>query len=149
MIVFLLADGTCEGFKCDDNADCNRTFPSGRRRCLCKPGWQGNGQSCSGNSGLLMLISLCGYDNVVYTLNVSSSIVFLCLALTRAAHRLLFAILSFVVNYLLLLLASSNLSKNILAFNKLPTILIVLTSVPHRNDVRSRRRLVSLQIFSL
>ena len=96
-----------------------------------------------------MLISLCGYDNVVYTLNVSSSIVFLCLALTRAAHRLLFAILSFVVNYLLLLLASSNLSKNILAFNKSPTILIVLTSVPHRNDVRSRRRLISLQIFSL
>ena len=39
---------TCEGVKCDPNAECIEFVPSRRRLCVCKEGWQGDGRTCYG-----------------------------------------------------------------------------------------------------
>lgn len=56
-----LADGTCEMVTCDPNADCNRTFPSGRRQCICKLGWQGDGRTCSGTFIVVILNTVLAF----------------------------------------------------------------------------------------
>lgn len=39
-------DDTCGGTRCDVNANC--VFDEGRRQCVCKNGWTGDGTSCFG-----------------------------------------------------------------------------------------------------
>ena len=42
---------------CDVNADCNNT--RGSYRCLCKPGFTGDGKTCSGTSALYVYLITC------------------------------------------------------------------------------------------
>lgn len=39
-------DDKCGGTRCDVNANC--VFDEGRRQCVCKNGWTGDGTSCFG-----------------------------------------------------------------------------------------------------
>ena len=43
------ADGSCNGMFCDPNADCLRNSRGEHRQCVCRNGWKGDGQTCSGN----------------------------------------------------------------------------------------------------
>lgn len=45
----LLADGTCAGVRCHPDATCEQNTPLGPV-CVCKAGYQGDGQKCSGNA---------------------------------------------------------------------------------------------------
>lgn len=42
----LSVDDRCDGTRCDVNANC--VFDEGRRQCVCKNGWTGDGTSCFG-----------------------------------------------------------------------------------------------------
>ena len=48
---------------CDVNADCNNT--RGSYRCSCRPGFTGDGKTCSGTSTLYVYL-ITGHTNLVY-----------------------------------------------------------------------------------
>ena len=59
--VIFLADGTCDGIVCDSNSVCvPRASGSRERKCVCKVGWTGDGQNCTGKEILQIFERLIG-----------------------------------------------------------------------------------------
>ena len=43
-----LADGSCDGVQCHDNATCFKPLPEKLGVCACEDGWRGDGRTCYG-----------------------------------------------------------------------------------------------------
>lgn len=46
-------EGSCNGVECDAHAQCIQPIEDQPLQCECEEGWQGNGQTCSGNVRLV------------------------------------------------------------------------------------------------
>ena len=55
LFLFLLDIDECAGNPCDNNAVCLNT--NGSYECSCRPGFEGDGESCTGNR--LVVYSFC------------------------------------------------------------------------------------------
>ena len=64
--VIFLADGTCDGVECDLNSVClPRSSGSRERKCVCKVGWTGDGQNCTGKLRKIQIFEDYLVDNYI------------------------------------------------------------------------------------
>lgn len=55
---FISAEGNCNGVECDTHAQCVQPLDDGPPQCECEKGWEGNGQTCVGNTNIHVFIRL-------------------------------------------------------------------------------------------